>query len=158
MPQAAIRAAASTKLSLEISVCHAGTNSIAKMLITIVLTAIAMAISTLFLLLVYRRTSRPQGKKHFAVVVLGDVGRSPRMQYHTVSLSEMGDEHNTSVTLIGYSGEECIESLRKKENVSVYSLSDYNHLIELATENRFILKSEEQILKNWRLAPQKWKL
>ena len=45
----------------------------------------------------------------------------------------------------------------KKENVSVYSLSDYNHLIELATENRFILKSEEQILKNWRLAPQKWK-
>ena len=45
----------------------------------------------------------------------------------------------------------------KKENVSVYSLSDYNHLIELATENRFILKSEEQMLKNWRLAPQKWK-
>ena len=45
----------------------------------------------------------------------------------------------------------------KKENVSVYSLSDYNHLIELATENRFIMKSEEQILKNWRLVPQKWK-
>ena len=45
----------------------------------------------------------------------------------------------------------------KKEGISVYSLSDYEHLIELATENRFILKSEEEILRKWRLAPEKWK-
>ena len=45
----------------------------------------------------------------------------------------------------------------KKEGVSVYSLSDYEHLIELATENRFILKSEEEMLRKWRLAPEKWK-
>ena len=115
------------KLSPEVSVCQAGTNSVAKMLLTIALTAIAMAVSTLFLLLVYRRTSRSQGKKHFAVVVLGDVGRSPRMQYHTVSLSEVGDERDTSVTLIGYSGEECIESLRNKKNVGVYRLNPFKN-------------------------------
>ena len=45
----------------------------------------------------------------------------------------------------------------KKEGISVYSLSDYEHLIELATENRFILKSEEEMLRKWRMAPEKWK-
>ena len=103
------------KLSPEVSVCQAGTNSVAKMLLTIALTAIAMAVSTLFLLLVYRRTSRSQGKKHFAVVVLGDVGRSPRMQYHTVSLSEVGDERDTSVTLIGYSGKSVLNRCATKK-------------------------------------------
>ena len=27
--------------------------------------------------------------RHYVVLVLGDVGRSPRMQYHTVSLADM---------------------------------------------------------------------
>jgi hypothetical protein len=27
-----------------------------------------------------------QGRMHFVVIVLGDVGRSPRMQYHAASL------------------------------------------------------------------------
>ena len=32
----------------------------------------------------------------------------------------------------------------KNRGISVYSLSDYEHLIELATENRYILKREEE--------------
>ena len=44
---------------------------------------------------------------HVAVLVLGDVGRSPRMQYHALSLSEMSD--NVRVTLVGYAGEECFD-------------------------------------------------
>jgi len=39
--------------------------------------------------------------KHAVVIVLGDIGRSPRMQYHTLSLLEDGH----FVTLIGYAGE-----------------------------------------------------
>lgn len=35
---------------------------------------------------------------HVAVVVLGDLGRSPRMQYHTQSLLDAGH----AVTFIGY--------------------------------------------------------
>ena len=32
--------------------------------------------------------------RHYVVLVLGDVGRSPRMQYHTVSLADMpGTKH-----------------------------------------------------------------
>jgi beta-1,4-mannosyltransferase len=44
---------------------------------------------------------------HVVVIVLGDVGRSPRMQYHCQSLLECGH----SVTLVGYAGEELIPSL-----------------------------------------------
>ncbi len=39
--------------------------------------------------------------KHAVVIVLGDIGRSPRMQYHALSLLEDGH----FVTLIGYAGE-----------------------------------------------------
>lgn len=44
------------------------------------------------------------GVSHVVVVVLGDVGRSPRMQYHAMSLAS----HGVRVTLVGYSGERCI--------------------------------------------------
>ena len=40
-------------------------------------------------------------RKHIVVLVLGDVGRSPRMQYHALSLLENGHY----VTLVGYAGE-----------------------------------------------------
>jgi beta-1,4-mannosyltransferase len=45
--------------------------------------------------------------KHAVVMVLGDIGRSPRMQYHTLSLLEDGH----FVTLIGYAGEGLIPPL-----------------------------------------------
>lgn len=35
------------------------------------------------------------------VVVLGDIGRSPRMQYHALSIAK----HGGTVDLIGYQGE-----------------------------------------------------
>jgi beta-1,4-mannosyltransferase len=40
---------------------------------------------------------------HAVVLVLGDLGRSPRMQYHASSLSHVATI--TKVTQIGYSGE-----------------------------------------------------
>lgn len=53
---------------------------------------------------------------HVAVVVLGDVGRSPRMQYHALSLLEAGHE----VSLIGYTGEALIPSLVGWKTLRVY--------------------------------------
>lgn len=42
-------------------------------------------------------------KRHvrIQVVVLGDIGRSPRMQYHALSIAK----HGGTVDLIGYQGE-----------------------------------------------------
>lgn len=45
--------------------------------------------------------------KHVVVIVLGDIGRSPRMQYHALSLLE----HKYRVTLVGYAGEDLIPQL-----------------------------------------------
>lgn len=53
---------------------------------------------------------------HVIVVVLGDVGRSPRMQYHAASLLDCGH----SVTLVGYDGEKLIPALiDEKERLEV---------------------------------------
>jgi beta-1,4-mannosyltransferase len=46
---------------------------------------------------------------HFVVVVLGDLGRSPRMMYHVLSLLEQNHHH--FVTFIGYTGELLIPAL-----------------------------------------------
>lgn len=47
-------------------------------------------------------------KLHVIVVVLGDLGRSPRMQYHALSLLEGGH----TVSLLGYTGEALIPPLQ----------------------------------------------
>ena len=44
---------------------------------------------------------------HVVVIVLGDVGRSPRMQYHALSLLQEGFD----VSLVGYDGEDLIPDL-----------------------------------------------
>lgn len=38
--------------------------------------------------------------KRVCIIVLGDVGRSPRMQYHSLSLAS----HQFKVDLVGYGG------------------------------------------------------
>lgn len=52
-------------------------------------------------------------KKKVCLVVLGDIGRSPRMQYHGLSFLENG----YLVEFVGYSGSQPIKTLRSKENV-----------------------------------------
>lgn len=55
-----------------------------------------------------------QNKGKVCIVVLGDIGRSPRMQYHASSFAEEGYD----VTLVGYSGSEPIEKLRSNPKVT----------------------------------------
>lgn len=51
--------------------------------------------------------AQPLAGKHVVVMVLGDVGRSPRMQYHALSLAEAG----ATVSLVGYK----VRPRRKRE-------------------------------------------
>ena len=55
-----------------------------------------------------------------AVIVLGDVGRSPRMQYHAVSLAAAGSD----VDLIGLEGAAPIPALATNARIRVHRLSD----------------------------------
>jgi beta-1,4-mannosyltransferase len=73
---------------------------------------IAVALSTLFtivlLCLPHRYVDRPQRKPSIQILVLGDLGRSPRMQYHALSFLKHGGE----VQLIGYLGETTSTSIK----------------------------------------------
>jgi len=49
------------------------------------------------------------------VLVLGDVGRSPRMQYHALSLAQLEGVH---VSLVGYAGEKCCPPVEASGNIT----------------------------------------
>ena len=57
--------------------------------------------------------------RHVAIVVLGDLGRSPRMQYHALALAETGIE----VDLIGYSGNPPIRAVRDHRRIRLHPLA-----------------------------------
>jgi beta-1,4-mannosyltransferase len=66
-------------------------------------------------------TSPPKQKlQHVTVLVLGDVGRSPRMQYHAMSLAKLPHFH---VSLVGYVGEKCIDTVENNPHISHHRFS-----------------------------------
>lgn len=74
----------------------------------ILLSLVGAAVLTLLIALLllsptrYRPASTPAAKGNVTaqVLVLGDIGRSPRMQYHALSIAK----HGGTVELIGYHG------------------------------------------------------
>ena len=62
-----------------------------------------------------------RNKKHVCIVVLGDIGRSPRMQYHAKSLILEGFQ----VEFFGYSGSLPIDFLQNNNNVSFNYLKQW---------------------------------
>jgi beta-1,4-mannosyltransferase len=63
--------------------------------------------------------SRRQQSKHAIILVLGDIGRSPRIQYHASSLLKLG----YSVDLVGYLISPILNNLLNNQ-VTVHSLSE----------------------------------
>ncbi|XP_060028409.1 chitobiosyldiphosphodolichol beta-mannosyltransferase isoform X2 [Erinaceus europaeus] len=68
----------------------------------------------------WKRRSRGRAAPHVAVVVLGDVGRSPRMQYHALSLAS----HGFFVTLLGYCDSKPHDELLQNEKIQIVSLTE----------------------------------
>lgn len=67
------------------------------------LLTLLVVISTLFTILLLLLPSQRDASDQqctFQVVVLGDLGRSPRMQYHALSIAQ----HGGIVQLVGYRG------------------------------------------------------
>lgn len=48
-----------------------------------------------------RSKDHPKSKTSVQILVLGDIGRSPRMQYHALSIAKQGGD----VVIIGYEGQ-----------------------------------------------------
>lgn len=61
---------------------------------------------------------------HAVVIVLGDIGRSPRMQYHALSLSE--ETYISRITLIGYHGEKVLSSITEHKKINIIRIEPIN--------------------------------
>lgn len=59
-----------------------------------------------------------KSKRHVVVMVLGDVGRSPRMQYHALSL--VREDEDMQVSLVGYRGERCVPAVEEHPRIQLY--------------------------------------
>ncbi|XP_050069912.1 chitobiosyldiphosphodolichol beta-mannosyltransferase [Anopheles maculipalpis] len=75
------------------------------------------------------------------VIVLGDIGRSPRMQYHVKSLSE----NDFSVDFIGYVHSSPLEEIRTSPNVRIHKLNPFPEL-ELPNVLKYLFKTVWQAL------------
>lgn len=80
--------------------------SVQEQVLLIALIFFTFVIITLFTLLLLpagdgQRTSLGKRRTRVQVLVLGDIGRSPRMQYHALSIAKKGG----FVDLVGYLGE-----------------------------------------------------
>jgi len=59
-----------------------------------------------------------QSKSHVTIVVLGDLGRSPRMQYHALALASS----QTEVNLVGYAGSAPHRAVREHAHITCHLL------------------------------------
>ncbi|XP_004478419.1 chitobiosyldiphosphodolichol beta-mannosyltransferase isoform X2 [Dasypus novemcinctus] len=88
----------------------------------------ALALPALLLLLLllgrWKRWRRRHAARHVAVVVLGDVGRSPRMQYHALSLAK----HGFLVTLLGFYDSKPYDEILQSNRIQIEGLRELPRL------------------------------
>ncbi|RNA34624.1 chitobiosyldiphosphodolichol beta-mannosyltransferase [Brachionus plicatilis] len=87
-----------------------------------------LLIIILIFLLIWTFFKRNHHPKSACIVVLGDIGRSPRMSYHCISLLKLG----YSVTLIGYKESKLMNQLND-DNVKIFDLTPYPKWLQLGT-------------------------
>ncbi|XP_006895302.1 PREDICTED: chitobiosyldiphosphodolichol beta-mannosyltransferase-like [Elephantulus edwardii] len=90
--------------------------------VTLVLTVLLVL---LLLLGAWKRWRRWRtASRHVAVVVLGDLGRSPRMQYHALSLAKCG----FSVTFLGFYHSKPRDELLQNDRIGIMGLTELQML------------------------------
>ena len=94
------------------------------------------ALTVFALYVVYALFRKQPSSRRIAVIVLGDIGHSPRMQYHSLSLANLqyalekkdGDTARPlfpQVTMIGYCDSEPIEAVRSHENIDLWAIKAF---------------------------------
>lgn len=77
-----------------------------------------------FIKIILKKMSVGRPPINVCVVVLGDIGRSPRMQYHVKSLMQ----HNYNVDLIGYIESAPLKEITQDPNTKIHNLSPFPDL------------------------------
>ena len=114
---------------------------------------------------------RPEPKKHGRgnqiegfldagqnVVVIEDLISTGNSSLKAVdALKNQGARVKGMVAIFTY-GFEISEENFEKHNVKLYTLSDYDHLLEQAVDTRYIDEAELETLNAWRTSPSEWSI
>ncbi|MDD2986213.1 orotate phosphoribosyltransferase [Flavobacterium sp.] len=112
---------------------------------------------------------RPEAKKHGrlnqvegflqkgqSVVVVEDLISTGKSSLLAVeALKEAGANVKGMVAIFTYGFDVAVENF-KKDNVDLYTLSNYDNLLELAVAKKYITEEEQHTLQEWRVNPSKW--
>ncbi|KXT02059.1 hypothetical protein AC578_6684 [Pseudocercospora eumusae] len=97
------------------------------------------------------------------VVVLGDIGRSPRMQYHALSIAQ----HGGIVDIIGYTGAEIHPDILRNRMINIIAIEPLPPQLQTSNRLLFLILAPLKILHQvWslyhamaqRTPPSKWML
>ncbi|KAL7789521.1 family 33 glycosyltransferase [Trichoderma ceciliae] len=94
----------------------------------------------------YRPAEKPEDE-HIQILVVGDIGRSPRMQYHALSVAK----HGRKVDIIGYKETARHPDLIGNPNVTVYPLTPQPEWITWGTLPFFLNIPSKVIQQFWTL-------
>jgi len=90
------------------------------------------------------------------VVVIEDLISTGKSSLNAVkALRDQGANVKGMIAIFTYGFEIATNNL-KKENVTLNTLSDYDHLIEQASCINYIEESQQQTLLEWKTNPQQW--
>ncbi|PWY88256.1 chitobiosyldiphosphodolichol beta-mannosyltransferase [Aspergillus heteromorphus CBS 117.55] len=115
------------------------------------LITVAFCISTAFTLLIFllpsqyasKRSSDPNAPKTTAqILVLGDIGRSPRMQYHALSVAK----HGGQVEIIGYHESEVHPEIASHPRISIVPLPPHPACLQTSNKILFLLFGPLKVL------------
>ncbi|XP_041943570.1 chitobiosyldiphosphodolichol beta-mannosyltransferase [Alosa sapidissima] len=103
-----------------------------------------IAAVTVCILSVYSfREYRQDKNRHVCVLVLGDIGRSPRMQYHAISLAK----HGYSVSFVGFFGTKPHEDVIANGKITIIPISEVKGLTVGPKILRYVTKVVVQSLQ-----------
>ncbi|KAJ3318198.1 hypothetical protein HDU76_000899 [Blyttiomyces sp. JEL0837] len=81
-------------------------------------------------------------QKRALVIVLGDVGRSPRMQYHTRSLADLGFQ----VDLVGYSGTAPLEVIQTSPFIKLWIIDTTKKIPAGLSQVQYLVRAVTRVL------------
>lgn len=104
------------------------------------LCACAITLCTLLLLSLLCKPGTPG---HVCVLVLGDVGRSPRMTYHALSLARNGFD----VTLAGFRETDPHKDVLNNRKIKIHQMSDFKGVTAFPRICRYAVKVAVQAIQ-----------
>lgn len=91
------------------------------------------------------------------VVVIEDLISTGKSSLNAVEALKAGGANIKGMVAIFTYGFEVAEENFKKENIDLHTLSDYQHLANLASETGYIREEQLETLMEWRKNPSAWK-